>query len=135
LAREMHDNLAQTLGYINLKASMADSELVLKQTNEARASLLELKRAAQEAYTDVRESIFNLRNAPASGDGLLAVLTNSLAEYRAQCGIEAQLYIADGRLAEFPVEVQVQVNRIIQEALTNVRKHSGASRAEVRFGR
>jgi nitrate/nitrite-specific signal transduction histidine kinase len=135
LAREMHDNLAQTLGYINLKAAMADSELVLRQTNEARASLLELKRAAKEAYTDVRESIFNLRNAPTSGDGLLAILTNSLTEYRAQCGIEVQLYIADERLAEFPVEVQVQVNRIIQEALTNVRKHSGASCAAVRFGR
>ena len=132
LAREMHDNLAQTLGYINLKAAMADSELVLKQMDQARASVLELKRAAKEAYTDVRESIFNLRNARA-GDGLLVVLTQCVREYRAQSGIDVQLCVPDNRLAEFPAEVEVQVQRIIQEALTNVRKHSGASHASIRF--
>ena len=135
LAREIHDNLAQTLGYINLKAAVADGELASNQIAQARASLLELKRAAKEAYVDARESIFNLRRAPASDDGLLASLTNSLAEYQIQTGIRANLFVEDERLTEFPVEVQVQLNRIIQEALTNARKHSRATEACVRFER
>lgn len=135
LAREMHDNLAQTLGYINLQAAMADSQLVLNQSAEARTSLAELKKAAKEAYTDVRESIFNLRAPNVGGDGLISVLTNSISQYRAQYGISVSLSVEDARLAEFPVEVQVQVHRIIQEALTNVRKHSNASQAWVRIER
>ena len=135
LAREMHDNLAQTLGYINLKAALADAQWVLNQPDQARASLLEVKRAAREAYTDVRESIFNLRNRPPSGDGFLSVLTNNLAEYRTRYGIQTHLCMEDERLAEFPVEVQIQVNRIIQEALSNVRKHSQAGQAWVAFER
>lgn len=133
LAREMHDNLAQTLGYINLRAAIADNQLVANQSLEARNSLAELKKAAKEAYTDVRESIFNLRSPNPSGDGLLSLLTNCISQYRAQYGIGVRLAVEDERLAEFPVEIQVQVHRIVQEALTNVRKHSKASQAWVRF--
>ncbi len=135
LAREMHDNLAQMLGYMNIKTAIIDDQLGRDQVTQARSSLLELKRIAKEAYTDVREAIFNLRSTMPSGYGLVPVLKEYLAEYRAHCGIDAQLAVEDAYLAMFPAEVEVQVNRIIQEALTNVRKHSGASKVWVRFER
>jgi signal transduction histidine kinase len=56
-----------------------------------------------------------------------------LLEYREQTGINARLLIEDARLARFPGDVEVQLNRVIQEALTNVRKHSGAKQAWIRF--
>ena len=135
LAREMHDDLAQKLGYLNFKTWLADDQLAKDQTADARASLLELKRITNEAYTDVRETIFCLRTTVSSGGGLVSTLREYLAEYGRQYGIAAQLTIGDERLAEFPAEVEIQVNRIIQEALSNVRKHSGASQAWVRFER
>jgi signal transduction histidine kinase len=135
LAGELHDNLAQMLGFINIKAALTDDFLVRNQIDAARNHLLELKNTAKEAYTDVRESIFYLRHANSSGDDLISDLNTFLTEYRTKFGIDARLFVEDECLAEFPSEVQVQVNRIIQEALTNVRKHSGAKQAWVRFER
>ncbi|MBI5652763.1 MAG: HAMP domain-containing protein [Chloroflexi bacterium] len=134
LARELHDNLAQMLGYMNIKTAITDDQIATHQIGPARASLLELKQIVKEAYTDVREAIFNLR-ATTPGSGLARPLEEYLAEYRAHYCIDARLVIEDQSLTEFPEEVKVQVNRIIQEALTNVRKHSGAKQARVRFER
>ncbi|MGE5263201.1 MAG: ATP-binding protein, partial [Acidobacteriota bacterium] len=135
LAREMHDNLAQMLGFINIKTCLTDDLLARDQIAQARASLLELKGIAKEAYTDVRDSIFSLRTTGASDWGLVATLRDHVAEYRANYGINTELFVQDEEIARFPAEVEVQVQRIIQEALTNVRKHSGASWACVRFKR
>ncbi|HEX9077901.1 MAG TPA: sensor histidine kinase, partial [Anaerolineae bacterium] len=134
LAREMHDNLAQMLGFINIKTSLTDDLLARNQIAQARASLLELKGIAKEAYTDVRDSIFSLRTTSADW-GLVATLRDYCSQYRAQYGIDTELFLQDDEIARFPAEVEVQVQRIIQEALTNVRKHSSASRARVRFER
>jgi signal transduction histidine kinase len=135
LAREMHDNLAQMLGYVNIKASITDDLLAKNQVTQARYSLLELKQVAKDAYTDVREAIFNLRTPMSGGNGLVGLLEEYLAEYRAHYGIDANLIIENGWLTRFPAEVEVQVNRIIQEALTNVRKHAEAKHVWVRFER
>jgi signal transduction histidine kinase len=133
LAREMHDNLAQTLGYLNLKASITEKRLSSGQIAQAQASLLELKQIAGEAYTDARETIFSLRTTASSELGLLPTLREYLAEYRAHYGVDAQLVVDNESLPEFPADVGIQIICIIQEALTNVRKHAGASRAWVRF--
>ena len=133
LARELHDYLAQALGYLNVKASLMDDLLAKGQITQAQASLLEMKGIAREAYTDVREGIFSLRTMAAAGLGLLPTLREYLAEYRVHYGLETSLSIDDESLAEFPADVGVQISRIIQEALTNVRKHAQASRAWVRF--
>jgi signal transduction histidine kinase len=133
LARELHDYLAQTLGYLNLKVSITDELLSSGQIAQAQASLLEMKGIAREAYSDVREAIFSLRTMAAAGLGLLPTLQEYLAEYRVHYGLDTSLAIDDESLAEFPADVGIQLLRIIQEALTNVRKHAQASRAWVRF--
>jgi signal transduction histidine kinase len=133
LAREMHDNLAQMLGYINFKLAVTDELLAKPELAQARANLIEIKRVAKEAFTDVREAIFNLRQTAPIGDGLISMLRGYLDEYQAHYGIETDFWIEDLRLAEFPEEVQLQINRIVQEALTNVRKHARASRVSVRI--
>jgi len=134
LARELHDNLSQTLGYLNLKASITGDLLSSGQINQAQASLLELKQIARETYTDVREGIFNLRATASSLEsGFLPALREYLAEYRAHYSVDARLVVDNEPLPEFPADVRIQLLRIIQEALTNVRKHAGASKAWVRF--
>ena len=133
LAREMHDNLSQALGYLNVKASITDELLSGNQINQAQASLLEMKQIARETYTDVREAIFNLRTTASSGLGFLPTLQDYLAEYRAYYGVDARLVVDNKSLPEFPADVEIQIIRIIQEALTNVRKHAGANNAWVRF--
>ncbi len=135
LAREMHDNLAQSLGYLNLKANLTSESLARGQVEQAQAGLRELKQITEEAYTDVREMLFSLRAQVASAQDLVPALEEYLAEYRAHYGLDARLVIDDSSLVQFPTDVAIQVNRIIQEALTNIRKHSGGKRAWVSFGR
>jgi signal transduction histidine kinase len=133
LAREIHDHLAQSLGYLNVKASITDELLSGGQITQAQASLLELKDVAQETYTDVREAIFSLRETVLPGLGLLPSLREYLAEYRTHYGVEARLVVDDESLTQVPAHVGIQIIRIVKEALTNVRKHAGASKAWVRF--
>lgn len=135
LAREMHDNLAQALGYLNMKASITGELLASGETEEAQSSLLEMKQITREAYTDTREAIFHLRNTVMLGADLIPMLNEYLAEYRAHYGLETRLVVDDASLVEFQPEVSIQVNRIIQEGLTNIRKHARATCAWVRFQR
>jgi nitrate/nitrite-specific signal transduction histidine kinase len=133
LAREMHDDLSQALGYMNLKTSLTAEQLAQGQIPAAQSGLTELNQVIQEAYTDVREAIFSLRTTIPFGTGLYAILREYLAEYQAHFGMQA-LLIADGNApAEFSEEVTVQIVRIIQEALTNIRKHATAKNVTVRF--
>jgi nitrate/nitrite-specific signal transduction histidine kinase len=133
LAREIHDHLAQSLGYLNVKASITDELLSGGQMAPAQASLRELREVARETYTDVREAIFSLRETVLPGLGLLPSLREYLAEYRTHYGVEARLEVDDEALTQVPAHVGIQIIRIVKEALTNVRKHAGASKAWVRF--
>jgi signal transduction histidine kinase len=135
LAREMHDNLSQGLGYLNLKISIAEEQLSKGQITQAQASLLELKQIAREVYTDTREAIFNLRTPAPLELRLLPTLREYLTEYRAYYGVDVRPVADNESLPEFPADVGIQIIRIIQEALTNVRKHAEANKAWVRFER
>ncbi len=133
LAREMHDNLAHALGFLNLKASIAEHALAAGQTAQVQDSLHELRQVAKKTYTDIREAIFNLRTVMPPGTRLLTRLREYLEEYRIHFMLDAQLSIESESLAEFSPDVSFQIIRIIQEALTNVRRHSSANRIVVRF--
>jgi nitrate/nitrite-specific signal transduction histidine kinase len=135
LAREIHDELAQTLGYLNLKASITFEHIACGEIEQAQESLTEMKQITREVYTDTREAIFNLRNTTPLSSDWLATLKEYLAEYRIHYGLDTQLEVEEPALVRFPIEVALQVNRIIQEALTNTRKHAHASRAWLRFER
>jgi two-component system nitrate/nitrite sensor histidine kinase NarX len=131
LAREIHDHLSQTLGYINIKTTMIDDQLAGEKVTTAREGLRELKDAAKIAYTDVREAIFNLRTSISPESGLLRTLQSYLSDYHLHYGLDIALTVAEGDLVELPPESAAQILRIIQEALVNVRKHSGADKVRV----
>lgn len=133
LAREMHDHLAQTLGYMNIKATITGDLISNRKYRLALDSLDELKRVAKVAYTDVREAIFNLRTTVSAGTSLLASLQEYLAQYGVHYGLEVHLVIENDDTNEFSPEVTGQLLHIIQEALTNVRKHSDATLVLVRY--
>jgi signal transduction histidine kinase len=133
LARELHDDLAQALGYLNIKASITNDLLVSGSTDQARESLLELKGAANFIYTDVREAIFNLRTTVSSRLGLLPTLHEYIEEYKAHYHLDVELLVDCPDGGELPPEVANQLLRVIQEALTNVRKHAAASKVSVQY--
>jgi signal transduction histidine kinase len=134
LAREMHDSLAQVLAYLHLKARALGKAAAQDGLDGIEAGLEEIASAADEAYADVREAIVGLRE-PLNGGGLPQALASYLEKFRRQSGIAAALELPEDVPPELRPEVEVQLLRVVQEALTNVRKHAGARRARVRLGR
>jgi len=132
IAHEMHDGLAQVLAYVNTKAQVVREHLKKERTEEAMKHLDQLAAAAREVYADVRESIIGLRSAAAHESTTLDSLRDYVANWEAQSGIVCRLHLeTDLRV---PTGSELQVLRIIQEALANVRKHSKAEHADVWVG-
>jgi signal transduction histidine kinase len=136
IAREMHDGLAQVLGYVNTKSQAVETLLDRGRVDEARQQLVELSAAARSVYVDVREAILSLSTpvAPESG------LSNALEEYATQYAESSKLAVrfkVTPEAAEAPLTavVQSEVFQIVKEALTNVRKHASANRVTIRMSR
>jgi two-component system nitrate/nitrite sensor histidine kinase NarX len=130
IARELHDSLAQVLGVIHLRLS------ALRVTRDIPAAagteLGELTEICHDAYLDVREAILGLREAGRADHTLLESLDVYLQKFSRQSGVAARLVTdLDGGLDLTPPQ-EVQVIRVLQEALTNVRKHSGATTVTIR---
>lgn len=131
IAHEMHDGLAQILGYVNTKAQAARGFLQSGNRERAEAQLDELAVAARDVYTDVREAIMGLRTLPERKETFRELIEEYVEEWTGHSGIDVQLAVAiPPRLSS---KLELQLIRIIQESLANVRKHSGATRVSIRL--
>lgn len=134
IAREMHDGLAQILGYVNTKAQAAQELLDRRQTDRAAAQINQLAEAARSAYADVRETILGLRTSSVPDRPLVDAMREYVERWEEQSGVPAELVTtAFNGLLSLPAAAEVQLLRIVQEALANVRKHAGASHVAVRL--
>ena len=132
IAREMHDGLAQVLGYVNTKSQAVESLLESGRIVEARGQLAELAAAARSIYVDVREAILGLRSPIMPEVGLVGAIEAYAGRFAEASKLAVTVgATAEARALDLPPDVQAEVFRIVQEALTNVRKHAGAGRAEV----
>ena len=94
IAREMHDSLAQVLGYVNTKAQAAQTLLENGQTERAAAQLGQLSEAAREAYADVREGILGLRTSLGEDRGFIETLQDYLDQWQGQSGVTVELLLS-----------------------------------------
>lgn len=133
IAREMHDGMAQVLAYVNTKAQAAGEHLRRGRFDKAAHQLDELSGAAREVYTEVREGILALRTAPTPGQSMPKALLNFVNRWQEQAGIEVDASI--DLSIDLPPAVELQLLRVVQEALSNVRKHSGAKSVMVHMRR
>jgi signal transduction histidine kinase len=134
LARELHDGIAQIVGYVSTKAMAVRLLMQRGEHAEAAKGLRQMEAAARDVYTDLRAAILDLKTTVNSGGRFVPTLTVYVERFREQSGIPTDLTLGAGAdaLALSP-EREVQLLRIVQEALTNVRKHAGASHAWVRL--
>jgi len=133
LSREIHDGLAQTLGMLYLKIRHLQDRLAKPDSAAvATVGVEELAAISELAYEEARQSIFGLRTMVSRSLGLVPTLTEYLHEFGAQSGIEVSLGADGSTPIKLPPEVEVQMVRILQEALHNVRRHAEAKHAWVR---
>jgi len=133
IAQELHDRIAQSLAFLNLQAQMLESAMSHDDKEQAQADLRRIRAGVQESYEDVRELLVHFRSRVSESD-LDTELERTLAKFENQTGIGTALAI-EGTALPLPMEQQAQVLYIVQEALSNVRKHAQASLAEVHVQR
>ena len=134
LARELHDNLGQVLGYIKTQAQATRELLARGEVTTADTYLSQMIAASQENHTDIREFILGATARATLDQGFFATLEHYLQRFEQLYGIEVGLEVApDLHDHVFAPATDVQLLRIIQEALTNSRKHAQTNRVEVTF--
>ncbi len=129
IAREMHDSLAQVLTYVTTKGHATQMLLERGELDKASKNLSQLVDAARSAYSDVREQILALRTSQERNRGFIDVIREYAQKWQDQSGIPVQLDIQQGLSVRLTPTTDLQVIRIVQEALSNIRKHSGATQA------
>ncbi len=126
LAREIHDGLAQTIGYLKLQMAQMQIYLDHGEKDRLQEALKKSYQAVSAAYQEARYAIDGLRATP--GDDLLNDwLRQIVDDFRTNFAGELSVSLEFGEIsARIPSEVQVQLIRIVQEALSNIRKHAQA---------
>jgi two-component system nitrate/nitrite sensor histidine kinase NarX len=127
LAREIHDGLAQTLGFLKLQIAQMQNFMASGNLDRLGESLQATYKILSDVYLDARQAIDGLRISP-TREGLPAWLEQTAVEFQENSALEVVLLDVQNIDGLAP-EVQVQLIRIVQEALSNVRKHAQATRA------
>lgn len=134
LGRELHDGLGQVFGYINAQAQTVEEYLTRQKEQEAVRQLQELIRVSRDAHSDIRNYILEMRGISSRNRSFSAVLKQYAAEFSENTAIPVKIFFDDNLSPNFPREAQaVNLLKIIQESLNNIRKHAGASRAQIAF--
>jgi signal transduction histidine kinase len=131
LAREVHDGLAQSLGFLNFKMQHITRQLDREQWPAVRQGLEEMREALQEIYSEVRLTIQDLRWSLEDEQGLLERLRQYVTDFGERVGLEAH-FAVQGQPNLSPRD-EVHLFRIVQEALANVQKHARAQKVWVRL--
>jgi two-component system nitrate/nitrite sensor histidine kinase NarX len=125
LARELHDSIAQSLAFLKIQVQLMRDALDSGNAARMRSVLGEIDTGVRESYGDVRELLVHFRTR-ANAEHIEPALQTTLRKFEHQSGVKASLQMQGLGLPLTP-DLQIQVLHILQEALSNVRKHARAS--------
>lgn len=131
IAREIHDGVAQSLGYLNLKTKLVSNSVSSQNTVQALTELNEIQKIVQNTYDDIRESIDQL-SAEIRNLNIIPAMANYIQEFGYNNGMKVRFDYPKSFPNLSPV-AELQLLRITQEALTNVRRHALATEVEVKL--
>ena len=124
LAQNLHDSIAQTLSFVNLQVQMLEGALKDKNQEQIDDGITQIKAGVQECYDDVRELLLNFRTRVYKEE-LDELVQSVLQRFERQTRVKTHLNIQDGGKSLTSAQ-KLQVIFILQEALSNVRKHARA---------
>jgi len=129
LGSELHDSLAQDIVGMRLQVKMLGESLARKDLSTAENEVRGLRQSVEQAHINLRNLLANFR-LKIDERGLAAAITGSIERFRNETGI-AVLFQNECRTLALSPAQEVHVFYIIQEALTNIRKHSSARHVRV----
>ena len=125
LARELHDSIAQSLAFLKIQVQLMQDALHSSDPLQAQQVLEEIDAGVRESYADVRELLVHFRTR-ANREDIEPALKTTLRKFEQQSGLPTSLHIQGNGMPLAP-DLQLQVLHVVQEALSNVRKHAGAT--------
>lgn len=128
LARELHDSMTQNLFSLALTAEAA-SELVHADPARAETEIDRIRALARDTQAELRSLIFELRPSQLETDGLVATIGKDLEVLGRAHGLKADVRVHG--TPELDSTVEVELYRIVQEALNNAVRHAHADTVEV----
>lgn len=129
LAQELHDSIAQSLAFLKIQMQLLRDAMARQDRTAVDAAMNELDAGVRESYADVRELLLHFRVRTHTED-MEPALRETLSKFEHQSRIATQLSM-HGQGLPLPPDVQIQVLHIVQEALSNVRKHACATQVWV----
>lgn len=133
LARELHDTLGQVCAFVNTQGQTVRRLLHRGEVSVADEYVLRMVEVSHDADVEIRQMILGLCASPLD-QGLYQTLQRFLGQYERTYGIHGELDMpAVFREKAFDPQVEVQLLRILQEALTNVRKHADSPNVRIAF--
>lgn len=129
LAREIHDGLAQTLGYLKLQAAQLKNYIAREDYERVQNAFTHYYETLSDAYQEARYAIDGLRLG-LSENGLNEWLLESVTYFRDISGLSVEIRRMESS-AELASEIHAQLMRIVQEAFSNIHKHANARRVWV----
>lgn len=129
IARELHDSIAQALAFMKIQLQMLRGALRRGDPTATTRVVDELDAGVRESLADVRELLLHFRTR-SDGAELAAALRATLQKFQHQTGLPAQLDVR-GPVLPLAPDVQVQLLHVVQEALSNIRKHAQAKQVWV----
>jgi two-component system nitrate/nitrite sensor histidine kinase NarX len=126
LAQELHDSIAQSLAFLKIQVGLLRQAMKRHDEAALQRSANELETGVRECYGDVRELLLHFRTRTSEED-IATALRSTLQKFEHQSGLQTELRM-NGHGVPLPADVQIQVLHVLQEALSNIRKHAHASR-------
>ena len=124
IANELHDSLAQTLASLRFQVRILDQSLQPVGDFMAFKTIDSVEHALDEATTDLRELIAHCR-VPIDEQGLVPAVKRAVEKFRKETGIHILLQCEEQTMP-LPSNMELNAYRIVQEALTNIKKHANA---------
>ncbi|MGH2330896.1 sensor histidine kinase [Thermoanaerobacter mathranii] len=131
IAREIHDGPAQAMANVLLKSELCE-KLITKDIEQAKVELKNLKNIVQQSLKEVRKIIYDLRPSALDDLGLIPALSRYIKNFSEETGIFVDFSVLSDYKRLSP-EIEITCFRVVQEALTNIKKHSKAKNASVKF--
>jgi signal transduction histidine kinase len=129
LARELHDSVSQSLYGLVLSAEAARRNLATGNTATSASELESMSATARAALAEMRLLIYELRPSEIEEHGLQRALETRLATVERRAGLQTSLDYAVS--ADVPLRTEIELERIVTEALTNAMRHAGAAAVSV----
>ncbi len=131
VARDIHDGPAQLLANIVMRSEFCLKMMEVDQT-KVRDELYALQDMVRQSLQDVRKIIFDLRPMVLDDLGLVPAVKRYVEDFQSQYGLPVELVII-GSPRRFSMAVEVAIFRVVQECLSNIRKHAKARQVMIKL--